>query len=155
MALLSSTELAKQLGCSEQTVRRLAMQLRIPPVPGVSKGAARRYAVTTEQATQIAEYRRAHPVGGPPGPRPWIEQGISRSTWYRRNPGIGTLVKYSARRPKQIPQTPDTENTDGAWTKFGMTRAEFEQRRARAAQIIARYNQHKADEQAASRALHC
>ena len=154
MALLSSTELAQQLGCSEQTIRRLALQLRVAPVPGVSKGAARRYAFTIEQATQIAEHRRAHPVGGLPGPRPWIEQGISRTTWYRRNPGIGTLAKYSARRPKQIPPTPDPENADGAWTKFGMTRAEYERRREKAAQIIARNIQRKADEPTVHRALH-
>jgi hypothetical protein len=58
VALLSFTELAQKFGCSQQAVRRLAVQLCIHPCLANRRA---RHAVTLakEQATQIAEFRCA------------------------------------------------------------------------------------------------
>ena len=73
---INTSELARSIGGKPNTVVVVAKRLGIPKL-------GRDYLFTEQQAKQVAAHIHGR-TGRPPGPRPWLSEGISRQAWYLR-----------------------------------------------------------------------
>ena len=80
----------KGIKISNVTVMAKCRTLGIPKTAGI-------FLLTTQEAEHVLSQLRGKP-GRPPGPQPWIQEGISRANWYWRH---STESKHKKRKLAQ------------------------------------------------------
>ena len=80
----------KGIKISNVTVMAKCRTLGIPKTAGI-------FLLTTQEAEHVLSQLRGKP-GRPPGPQPWIQEGISRANWYWRH---NTELKQKKRKLAQ------------------------------------------------------
>ena len=76
--------------------------LGIPKTAGI-------FLLTTQEADHVLSQLRGKP-GRPPGPQPWIQEGISRANWYWRGNTQLKQKKKNSRKPNSKRAKPRKEN---------------------------------------------
>ena len=80
----------KGIKISNVTVMAKCRTLGIPKTAGI-------FLLTKQEADHVLSQLRGKP-GRPPGPQPWIQEGISRANWYWRG---NTQLKQKKRKLAQ------------------------------------------------------
>jgi hypothetical protein len=82
----------KGLQTTKVTIIQKCQTLGIPKTTGI-------YLLTDKEAEGLLSRLRGH-RGRPPGPQPWIEQGISRQHWYWLHDTAAQLEKKKAAKAR-------------------------------------------------------
>ena len=91
--MITSPQLADRLGKSRKTVAMYCQKLGIPKLGSI-------YAMTEAQAAQVKAVMHER-SGRPPGPQPWIAEGITRQAWHWRQKKRERPLEKATTNPKK------------------------------------------------------